>query len=36
MLTDKRLWVGVALGYLLAVVIPPSKLMGGMGKRGGS
>lgn len=32
MLTNKHLWAGLLLGYLVAVFIPPSKLMGGMGK----
>ena len=36
MLTDKRFWAGFLVAYLLAVVLPPSKLIGGLGKKGGS
>lgn len=35
LLKNHHLWVGLALGYLLAVIVPPSKWMG-KGKRGGS
>jgi hypothetical protein len=31
-LTDKKFWIGFLLAYGLAVFLPPSKLMGGMGK----
>lgn len=35
MLSDKRFWIGFALAYLLAIVLPPQKLMGSFGKKSG-
>lgn len=34
MLKTKDFWVGFFVAYLLAAVLPPSKLLGGM-KKGG-
>lgn len=35
MFGDKKFWIGFALAYLLAVVLPPQKLMGSFGGKKG-
>lgn len=34
MLKDKRFWIGFALAYALALVVPPTRLIS-MGKKSG-
>jgi hypothetical protein len=33
-LKDKHFWAGFLVAYLVAAVFPPSKLLGGMKKKG--
>lgn len=36
LLKSHQFWVGFVAAYLLAVFLPPSKLMSGKGRRGGA